>query len=89
MSFPVHRPRRLRRSETIRRLVRETRLSPDNLIAPLFVRNGERVRSEIASMPGCFQLSPDLIVEEARELAALGVPGVFVFGVPDRREPDG
>ena len=89
MSFPVHRPRRLRRGETIRRLVRETRLSPDNLIAPLFVRTGEGLRNEIASMPGCFQLSPDLIVQEARELAALGVPGVILFGVPESKDPEG
>ena len=59
MSFPVHRPRRLRRNDAIRRLVRETRLSPDNLIAPLFVCPGEGVRREIGSMPGCFQQSPD------------------------------
>jgi porphobilinogen synthase len=89
VSFPLHRPRRLRRSETIRRLVRETRLSPDHLIAPLFVCTGDGVRREIASMPGCFQLSPDLIVDEARELAALGVPGVILFGIPDRKDPDG
>ena len=73
----------------MRRLVRETRLSPDNLIAPLFVCSGEGVRREIASMPGCFQLSPELIVQEARELASLGVPGVILFGVPDRKDPEG
>ena len=89
MSFPVHRPRRLRRNDTIRRLVRETRLSPDNLIAPLFVCSGEGVRREIGSMPGCFQQSPDHIVTEARELAALGVPGVILFGIPDRKDADG
>ena len=89
MSFPVHRPRRLRRNDTIRRLVRETRLSPDNLIAPLFVCSGEGVRREIASMPGCFQQSADHIVTEARELAALGVPGVILFGIPDRKDADG
>jgi porphobilinogen synthase len=73
----------------MRRLVRETRLSPDNLIAPLFVCSGEGVRREITSMPGCFQLSPELIVQEARELASLGVPGVILFGVPDRKDPEG
>jgi porphobilinogen synthase len=89
MSFPVHRPRRLRRTETIRRLVRETRLSPGNLIAPLFVCAGDGVRRDIASMPGCSQLSPDLILAEARELTALGVPGVILFGIPERKDPDG
>jgi porphobilinogen synthase len=89
VSFPVHRPRRLRRNETIRRLVRETRLSPDNLITPLFVCAGEGVRREIASMPGCYQQSPDLIVAEARELAAVGVPGVILFGIPDRKDAEG
>lgn len=89
MSFPLHRPRRLRRTETIRRLVRETRLTVDNFIAPLFVCPGEGVRREIGSMPGCWQMSPDHIVQEARELAALGVPGVILFGVPDRKDPEG
>ena len=89
VSFPQQRPRRLRRTETIRRLVRETRLSPDNLVAPLFVCTGEGVRREIAAMPGCYQLSPDLIVEEARELAALGVPAVILFGIPDHKDADG
>ena len=89
MSFPVQRPRRLRRSEAIRRLVRETRLSPEQLIAPLFVCEGEGVRREIGSMPGCFQLSVDTLVEECRELAGLGVPGVILFGIPDEKDPDG
>jgi porphobilinogen synthase len=89
MSFPVHRPRRLRRTDALRRLVRETRLSPDNLVAPLFVCTGDGVRREIASMPGCFQLSPDLIVEEARELASVGVPAIILFGIPDRKDAEG
>jgi len=89
VSFPTHRPRRLRRSDAVRRLVRETRLSPDNLVAPFFVCPGEGVKRDIASMPGCFQLSPDLIVEEARELTILGVPGLILFGVPDRKDAEG
>jgi porphobilinogen synthase len=70
VSFPGQRHRRLRRTDAIRRLVRETRLSPEQFVAPLFVCTGENVRREIAAMPGCFQLSPDLIVTEAREQAA-------------------
>jgi porphobilinogen synthase len=89
VSFPAHRPRRLRRSDAIRRLVRETRLSPDNLVAPFFVCPGEGVRREIASMPGCFQFSADLVVENARELVGLGVPGVILFGVPDQKDAEG
>ena len=89
MSFPQQRPRRLRRTETIRRMVRETRLSPDNLVAPLFVCTGANVRREIAAMPGCYQLSPDLIVEEVRELVGVGVPGVILFGIPDHKDSEG
>ncbi len=89
MSFPVQRPRRLRRTDAIRRLVRETRLSPDNLIYPLFVVTGEGVRRPIAAMPGCSQLSVDEIVKECSDLEALGVPGVILFGIPDAKDPEG
>jgi len=89
MSFPVHRPRRLRRYETIRRMVRETRLSPDNLIAPLFVCHGEGVRRPIPSMPGCFHMSIDAVVEECRELSELGVPGTILFGIPQAKDAVG
>ncbi len=89
MSFPQQRPRRLRRTDAIRRLVRETRVTPDHLVAPLFVCQGEGIRREIASMPGCFQLSPDLIVDECRGLVALGVPAVILFGIPDRKDSEG
>jgi porphobilinogen synthase len=89
VSYPIHRPRRLRRTEALRRLVRETQLSPDHFIAPLFVVSGEGVRREIAAMPGCFHLSPDLVVEECLELASDGVPAVMLFGVPDTKDPDG
>ena len=89
MSFPLHRPRRFRRTETIRRMVRETRLSPDDFVAPLFVCEGEGVRNEIGSMPGCYHLSVDELVRECRELAALGIPGVILFGIPAEKHPDG
>jgi porphobilinogen synthase len=89
MSYPVHRPRRLRRNETLRRLVRETRLSPDHLVAPLFVCGGEGVRREIPAMPGCYQMSVDTLLLECRELASAGVPGVILFGLPDKKDGEG
>ena len=89
MSFPTTRLRRLRRNETIRRLVRETRLSPDDLIAPLFVCPGENVQKPVGSMPGCSQMSVDRIVGECRELASLGVPGTILFGLPASKDPEG
>ncbi len=80
----TQRPRRLRRSSAIRRMARETRLSVDHLVAPLFVKGGSGVQEPIASMPGCHRLSIDLLVEEAEELHALGVPAVALFPViPD------
>ena len=88
MSFPRLRLRRLRRGETWRRAVRETSLSTDDLVYPLFVVGGEAVRNSVASMPGVFQLSVDLIVEEAREVHALGISAVILFGVPDEGEKD-
>ena len=78
MNLP-HRPRRLRRTEGIRRMVRETRLSVDNLVAPLFVIDGEGVREEVPSMPGQHRLSIDQLVREAQELYALGIPAVDLF----------
>jgi porphobilinogen synthase len=89
MSFPAHRPRRLRRSEALRGLVRETRLSAAGLIYPMFVCPGRKVRQEVASMPGVFQQSADEIVEECREVEALGIPGVILFGLPERKDPRG
>ena len=88
MSFPRLRLRRLRRGETWRRAVRETSLSTDDLVYPLFIVGGEGVRNPVASMPGVSQLSVDLIVEEAREVHALGIPAVLLFGVPDEGEKD-
>lgn len=83
------RPRRLRRTSAIRRLVRETRLDPAQLIAPLFVTPGRGVREPIASLPGQARLSPDLALETAAELAALGVGGVILFGIPATKDAAG
>lgn len=89
MYFPVYRPRRLRRNETLRRMVRETKLSVDDFIYPLFVTHGRRVRNEIRSMPGIAQLSVDLAVKEAEEIFQLGVPAVILFGIPKKKDPRG
>jgi porphobilinogen synthase len=91
MSFPISRPRRLRRTETWRRAVRETRLSADDLVYPLFVVDGEQVRNPVASMPGVEQLSVDQVVREAVEVHALGIPAVILFGVPvdEDKDPEG
>ncbi len=86
MPFPVHRPRRLRFSEQIRRLVRETQLSPSQFILPLFVCPGEGVRKEIGSMPGNFQLSIDQLVREGEACRALGIGGVILFGIPETKD---
>jgi porphobilinogen synthase len=83
------RPRRLRRTAAIRALVRETRLSPDNFLYPLFVRSGEGERREIASMPGVYQMSVDEIVKEAAAAKADGIPGVLLFGLPDTKDSAG
>ncbi len=82
MTFPQIRPRRLRSTPTMRRIVRETALSPGDLIYPLFVVHGQQIRHEIQSMPGISQLSVDQSVAEAREAADLGIPGVILFGIP-------
>ncbi|MBV8551096.1 MAG: porphobilinogen synthase [Acidobacteriaceae bacterium] len=86
MSFPIQRPRRLRSSEAIRRLVRETRLAPPQLILPLFVCPGEGVRKDIASMPGNAQLSIDELVREAEDCRKRGLGGVILFGIPERKD---
>ena len=86
MAFPVHRPRRLRRTEMIRSLVRETDLAPGDLIQPLFVCPGTKVRQPIASMPGQFNLSVDEAVAESQEAHGLGVPAVILFGIPERKD---
>jgi porphobilinogen synthase len=89
MTFPVHRPRRLRRTEAMRGLVRETRLTTSGLVYPMFTCPGTKVRNEVSSMPGVFQQSVDQIVEECREVADLGIPGVILFGLPDHKDETG
>ena len=86
MAFPVTRLRRLRRSGELRNLVRETRLTPDAFVYPLFVCPGEGVRKEVRSMPGVFNLSVDEAVKEAEEAQALGVPAVILFGLPEKKD---
>ena len=89
MSFPAHRGRRTRATEGLRNLVRETRLSPANLIYPMFVCPGKKVRSAVSSMPGVYNLSVDQFVEECREVEALGIPGVILFGIPESKDARG
>ncbi len=89
MSFPTHRPRRLRRSEALRGLIRETRPTTAGLIYPMFVCPGEKVRKEVSSMPGVHQQSVDQIVEECREVEGLGLPGVILFGLPESKDARG
>ena len=89
MAFPVHRPRRLRVNESMRRLVRETHLQPGNFVLPLFICPGEGVRREISSMPGHAQLSIDLAVRECEEAAQLGLGGVILFGLPSIKDEMG
>lgn len=81
-NFPAQRLRRLRANPTLRRMVRETHVSPSDLIAPLFVENGEGVRTPIASLPGQHRFSPDTAAQEARALWQLGIPAVILFGIP-------
>ncbi len=89
MSFPTHRLRRLRRTERMRGFVRETRLSTGGLIYPMFACPGSGVRTEVSSMPGVHQQSPDRIVEECREVADLGIPAVILFGLPMHKDDTG
>jgi len=89
MSFPTQRPRRLRRNEALRGLVRETRLTTAGLIYPMFVCPGKNVRNPIASMPGVAQQSVDMFLEECREVEQLGIPGVILFGIPDTKDACG
>jgi porphobilinogen synthase len=89
MSFPETRPRRLRRTGALRRLIRETTLSPDNVICPLFVCPGNGVRREISSLPGQFHFSVDQVVREAKEISDLGIPSVILFGLPQKKDEVG
>jgi porphobilinogen synthase len=86
MQFPVYRPRRLRKSEKLRQLIRETTLTAGNLIFPLFVGPGTNVVRPVSSMPGVAQLSVDRAVVECREAAALGIPAVILFGIPETKD---
>ena len=86
MAFPANRLRRLRRTETLRALVRETRLTPDSLVYPLFICPGTGIRKEVRSMPGVFNLSIDEAVKEVREAHALGVSAVILFGLPEKKD---
>jgi len=89
MAYPVHRPRRLRRTAALRDMVRETRLEPGDFIYPLFVVEGRDVRRPIASMPGIFNLSLEHAVAEAKQARALGVPSVLLFGIPNHKDARG
>jgi len=86
MAFPITRLRRLRKSEAIRSMVRETRLTPENFVYPMFVCPGTGVRKEVPSMPGVFNLSVDEAVKEVHEVHALGVPSVILFGLPEKKD---
>jgi porphobilinogen synthase len=86
MAFPITRMRRLRASDTMRSMVRETRLTPESFVYPLFVCPGSGVRKEVSSMPGVFNLSVDEAVKEAREAHGLGIPAVILFGLPEKKD---
>src|SRR3954470_14803908 len=86
MAFPATRLRRLRRTEALRSMVRETRLTPENFVYPLFVCPGEGVRKEVRSMPGVFNLSVDEAVKEAAQTYSLGVPSIILFGLPEKKD---
>ncbi|HEU4457266.1 MAG TPA: porphobilinogen synthase [Longimicrobium sp.] len=88
-TFPAHRPRRLRRTESLRSLVRETELSPSDLILPLFVAEGSGVRRPVKSMPGVDQTSADELLRDAEEALRLGLGGVLLFGIPDHKDESG
>jgi porphobilinogen synthase len=89
MIFPDYRPRRLRKNEAFRALIRETHLSPNQLIYPIFVMPGKNKRQEISSMPGVFRLSVDQLAKEGKECLKLGVNSVILFGLPEKKDPMG
>ncbi len=89
MQFPQYRPRRLRRNQKLRNLVRETHLDLDDLILPLFVCPGEGIRNKISSMPGNYQLSVDILTEEVKEIRDLGISAVILFGIPEKKDDKG
>jgi len=89
MGYPERRMRRLRRNETIRRMVRETNITVSNLVLPLFVTYGQNQKKPIKSMPGHFQLSVDEVVKECKEVVSLGIPAVLLFGIPEKKDAVG
>ncbi|MBD3233680.1 MAG: porphobilinogen synthase [candidate division Zixibacteria bacterium] len=89
MSFPFERPRRLRKSVSLRNLVRETRLHPHDFILPLFVTTGKGKKEPIPTLPGCFRYSPDNLTEVVREAESLHVPAIILFGIPDKKDSVG
>ena len=89
MSFPIQRPRRLRRTPSIRRMVEETKLHPDNFILPLFTISGKNRKIPVSAMPGIYRMSPDLIAETAQIAHAAGIPSVILFGIPDTKDAAG
>jgi porphobilinogen synthase len=89
MFEPLYRPRRLRSNENIRRMVRETKISPDDFIYPLFVTHGKGVKKEIGSMPGNYQQSIDNLVKDCEEVKGLGIPAVILFGIPEHKDETG
>jgi porphobilinogen synthase len=89
MNYPDYRSRRLRKNENFRRLIRETRLSVDDLVYPLFVTDGKKIKKPIASMPGNFQLSIDHLVKEVKTTKDLGIPAVLLFGIPEKKDEEG
>ena len=86
MVFPEYRPRRMRRNEALRGLIRETTLSADQLIYPLFIVPGKNVKNEVRSMPGVHQISVDQLASEAKELLSIGVKSVMLFGIPEKKD---
>ncbi|MEA3471054.1 MAG: porphobilinogen synthase [Thermodesulfobacteriota bacterium] len=89
MQYPNYRSRRLRKNENFRRLIRETRLSVDDFVYPLFVASGKNVKKPIASMPGNFQMSIDYLVKEVKTTKDLGIPAVLLFGIPEKKDEEG
>jgi porphobilinogen synthase len=87
--FPESRPRRLRRTDTLRRMVRETRVHVDNLVYPLFIKEGSSLKEPIDAMPGQFRYSPDLLPKLAKQISAQKIPAILLFGIPKKKDPEG
>src|SRR4030042_5994334 len=89
MEFPIYRPRRMRRTKLLRRMIKETYLTPYDFVYPTFVVPGKGVKEEIKSMPGAYRFSVDKLVEEAKELQKLNVNYMILFGIPETKDPEG